>query len=510
MKNKLFLNMTAGMIAFTINVILSFFIYPHIVRSVGGVAYGFVALANNFINYALLITTALNSMACRFVAIKIHEHDYDGANRYFNSVLISNCVIASMFLFPLLYIVVFLDKIVHVPINITTDVKILFTLIFTNFIINIIFSSFGVATLATNKLHLSLFRKSEAHIICAVLLILLFVLLTPRVLYVGISAIITTIYVSIFNLKYTKELLPELKVFRKKYFSFSVIKELVASGIWNTFSQLGAVFSSGLDLLVANLFINASAMGTLSISKIVPTFILTSFDYMAKIFFPQFLETYAKNNISLLKKQLLFSIKLFGLFAGIPVIILFIYGDVFYSLWVPAQNAITLQWLSIVSCVEFIFLLPIEALWHIFTITNKLKISSTFVLTNSILTIIIVLISLNFIDNPTIKIFIIAGVSSIFGVFRALTLLPAWGAMCLGLKWNTFYPYIFKNTLAFCLITSVSYCIRRSFIINNWAGFFIICLTTCIFGFILNWFLLFGKEERQIVLSFMLKKIRKG
>ncbi len=45
----------------------------------------------------------------------------------------------------------------------------------------------------------------------------------------------------LFNYYYTKKYTPELRV-RKKYFSFSAIKELVAAGIWNSITKLSQIF----------------------------------------------------------------------------------------------------------------------------------------------------------------------------------------------------------------------------------------------------------------------------
>ena len=90
-KNKqMTINLVSGIVLLIVNVIISFFLYPRIIETLGEEAYGFVSLANNFVNYATVVTIALNSMASRFLTIAVHKGDEKAANQYFNSIFISN------------------------------------------------------------------------------------------------------------------------------------------------------------------------------------------------------------------------------------------------------------------------------------------------------------------------------------------------------------------------------------------------------------------------------------
>ena len=94
MKDKqLIINMTANILSFAINLGINFIFTPYLIRTIGKEAYSFFPLANNFIGYVEIISVALNSMASRFITIKIHEKNINDANKYFNSVLTSNIVL---------------------------------------------------------------------------------------------------------------------------------------------------------------------------------------------------------------------------------------------------------------------------------------------------------------------------------------------------------------------------------------------------------------------------------
>jgi hypothetical protein len=46
-------------------------------------------------------------------------------------------------------------------------------------------------------------------------------------------------------------------------FNLGVVYELISSGIWNTINQCGNILMTGLDLLIANIFIDPVQMGLL-------------------------------------------------------------------------------------------------------------------------------------------------------------------------------------------------------------------------------------------------------
>ena len=110
-KKKLTINMIASLFVFALTMGMNFFLSPYIIKNIGTEAYGFVSLANNFVNYATIITIALNSMASRFITIAIHKNDKELANKYFTSVLIANIVIIAVLVLPATGVVIWLDKI---------------------------------------------------------------------------------------------------------------------------------------------------------------------------------------------------------------------------------------------------------------------------------------------------------------------------------------------------------------------------------------------------------------
>lgn len=235
---RLTINIVANCIAFAVNFIISFFLTPYIVENVGKETYGFLALGNNFVNYVSLITIALNSMASRFITIRIQKKEFDSASKYFSSVFLANLLICLVIAIPLALVIIFMQNIVDISNENIADVKILWTFLFINIGIDLISSVFAISAFAKNRVDLSAKANIVASIAKAMVVILCYTFFKPYIFYMGIATVIYSIVTLILNIRYYKKLTPEVKI-EKKLFSKNCIKELISSGIWNTVSRVG-------------------------------------------------------------------------------------------------------------------------------------------------------------------------------------------------------------------------------------------------------------------------------
>ncbi len=497
-KNRqLAINMAASFIAYFVSMGINFFLSPYIVNHIGVDAYGFVGLANNFISYASLITIALNSLAGRFVTVKIYEKDMEGANRYFSSVFFANAVITAFMGILAAVILIYLEYLIQIPSSIFWDVKILFAVLFANCLIGTFTSVFTIATFATNKLYLNSMRQIESNIIRAALTVLLFVIFSPKICYIGITALVMGVYVIIFNIYYTKKLLPGIRVSRK-YFDFNAVWELIRSGVWNLITRLGQLLMDGLDLLISNLFISATAMGVLSIAKMIPMAIAGIVGMLANIFSPNFTILYAEKKKDELLAAVKQSMKIMGIITNIPIIILIVCGQEFFSLWQPTQDAEQLQILSILTCSGLILSGGINCIFNIFTVVNKLKMNSITVCVCGLLNAVLVYILLR---STNLGLYAVAGVSSILAIIKNLIFIIPYGAFCLKEKWYAFYPATIRPVI-FVLCSSFLGClIGRITPFAGWLNLFFMGIVTVIVSVAIGWFVILNKGDRKYIYS---------
>lgn len=506
-KQSIALNLAASFITYIVTFGISFFLSPYIVKTVGVEAYGFVNLANNFISYASLITIALNALAGRFVTIKIAQGDIEEAKKYYTSVFFGNLILSAVLLIALSIIWIYLEKLINIPDNIFWDVKILFATLFINSIVCTIFSVFGMATFVTNKLYLSSIRNIESSIIRAVVLLVLFALCPAKVFYLGITTLITGLYGTIFNIYYTKKLTPELKI-QRKYFDFKAIIELVSSGVWNLINRLGQILTDGLDLLITNLFIDATSMGVLSLAKTVPSIITGIVGSMVGSFSPNFTFLYAEGKIEELKRSLKQSMKIMGVICNLPIIVLIVCGERFFSLWQPTQDAKQLQLLSILTVGCLMFSGGINCVYNIFTVVNKLKLNALIVVGCGLLNTAIVFVLLK---TTSLGIYAVAGVSTIISIIRNLAFTAPYSAKCLNIKWYTFYPDIAKP-VAFVIVSSIpGYFISKYMPTGTWMWLLLTAFLVVVISATIGYFVIFNKDDRKYVNELLKSKfIKRG
>lgn len=504
-KNKrLIINLIASLIALAVQMGISLILTPILVGKLGNEAYGFIGLANNFVSYATIITVALNSMASRYITIAIHRNEEKKANEYYSSVFLANIIMSIVILILLVLMIVNLNSLLDVPNYLERDVKITFVLVFINFIITLLSTVFTVATFVKNRVDLSSIQQTIGNLLKIVAIVILFWLFQPKIYFISISAIVYTVYVMIANIHLTKKLAPELKI-NIKNFRGAAVLELIKSGLWNSLSNLSSILLNGLDLLIANLFIDSAAMGTLSIAKTIPTAVLTLLGTISRVFLPQFTILYSKNKINELVGETKFSIKVLSLIMIVPLAGFIVFGQAFFSLWLPSKTPdeiMQIQILSVLTLLPNLVSSYIYTLYSINTVTNKLKVP---VIVTLVLGVISVIITYILVKTTNLGVYAIAGVSSIVLLLKVSIFVPIYAAKNLNVKKRTFYGTLFRATITSLIVIALFSIINMSFSITSW-GELILCsaVTGCI-GYIVSFICLLNKKEKGKIKEKILK-----
>ena len=490
---QLMLNLSAGIIVFFVNSAINFFLSPFIVRNLGVEANGFIQLANSFISYIVIITMALNSMASRFITVAIYEKNDKKANEYYSSTFIGNIIILVILLIPIIIGIIFLDYFIDVSDYLLNQVRILFFFILLNFFISTAGPVWNVAFFATNRIYLKSIGNIISYLVRATIIIVLFAFFPLRIWYVGVATVFATLAFQFWQYKGKTRLLDEIRI-KKADMKLERIKELLASGIWNSINQLGVVLFNGIDLMMSNIFINSEAMGIVAIAKIIPTILASLQSTIVNTFTPNLTILYAKGKISELVKEIFKAGKLLLIVMGIPFSGFMIFGEVFFSLWMPNQNSHTLQTLSIISMSNLIFLLGIQPLWQIFIVLNRNRPNSLTVLGSGIVNVILTLIALHY---TNLGIFAILGISSIISILRNILFTIPYSAIYLGLKWTTFFPLVALTCLTLVVNYGIGLFLMNSFHINSWSSLIGVGIIFSCISLIINSFIVLNKIERM-------------
>lgn len=503
-KRQVTRNLIFNIISFVINFGISFFFTPYLIKVVGKEAYSFFPLVNNIIGYSSILTAAVGSMGGRFITMRFYNKDIEGANQYFNSVWVANCALSVLFTVASIFFIIFITDILTVPSHLESEVRWLFAFGTLTLVAGLISGLFGLGTYVKNRLDLSASRNVILNVLRVLLILLMFFLFRPSIVYMSLSAFLVALAGVYFNLSFKKRLLPELTFNPKKYFSKSRILEVTASGTWNSLNQLGSMLLNQVDLLITNLFIGAAATADFAIAKTAPTLIWSLLAMLSGTFMPQFNIQYANGEKNELVKSVGRSISLISLIIGIPMGFLVVYSQSFFDLWVPDVSSDTICWLSILSVTPLILGASINPLYGLFVVTNKLKIPTIVLLAGSSLQTVIIYFVIKYTDLGIWSIPIVSGIQSIL---RNTFFTTIYGGLCLGLNWKTFFSAMFKGVLGMVIVIAISYTIQQFVQIENWYHFFMVLLIVAFISFILNFFIMFNRQDREILFGMVRAKI---
>lgn len=473
------INMVAQVVVLIIQLAISFFLTPFIVRTLGVEAYGFVALSNNIIGYMQVITVALNSMAGRFITIEYHKGNLRKANQYFSSVFYANCILGIVIFIVCLCMVFYLEYIISIPDDLIPDVKYLFLLLTANTVLNLIFNVYTVPPFIKNRLEITSIRNLVSVIWNMVIILSLFLLFTPRVSYLGIASVLSSVYLVIANIVIKRKLMPEFYLSKLNY-DWKSIKEILSSGVWNLLNRVSVMLEKGFDLLLANWFISNLIMGMLSIVSTITVLIPRVVSMAGSSFAPTITEYVAKGDIESIKWNVFKSIKIMSILVILPLSVIYVYGDRFFALWLPNQDSNLLYLIAILTTLDLIIGMPLEICWSIFGATNNVKVPAIVMFFIGGLTFFSLLLLLYFFKEPTTQMICLASARTFWNIIKNLTFLPLYGAKCLNLKWNYFYRTMAKSV--FGIISALLLCqIYRCLIVpDTWVMFILSSFVVCI------------------------------
>lgn len=506
---KTIINVICSVMVLATNVVISFFLSPYIVKHIGVEANGFVTLANNFVSYSALLVIALNSMAARYVTLSYVNKDYKKANLYYNSVFWGNLIIVAILILPATYFIICMEKIVDVPNEIVLDVKLLFSFIFFNFFLTTGFPNWDCGVYVSNRLDRQYIPQMGTALFRCIFIFTTLTIWTPHVWYVGMAASIMTVINLAVNGYNTHTLTPELKISlppKKIIFDKIAIFELVGNGIWNSISSVGYMLLIGLDLVICNVTLGATAMGVVSLSKILPNYMEQLSSSIRGAFAPELTINFAKGDKKALLKDLSKAMKLTSIVMTIPIAIIVVLGDRFFELWVPSQDAELLQKLSILAILGYMFTSGTQILYNVFTTVNKVKENAIAMLISGAISTIFTLIMVKFTNYG---IFAVAGVSTVVNLIRNMSFTVPATAKYLGFKWYQFFPQVGTTVLSSVVIIAMGFVIKRFLSGGSWFNLLFSACIVGIIGLIFNFYIILNRDERNFLIEKILRKFRR-
>ena len=494
---RLSINLVSNLIQFATSLIISFFFTPYFVSKVGEVGYSFYSMACTCISYFTVITTAVTSMASRYITIAYHKGDKETVKKYYSSVFYSVFGISILFSVIVVLCVLHIDSLLEVPPELLKSVQILFLLVLFSGLFTTVCSVFSSTVFCLDRLDLKAVALIFVSVVRVVVLFVLFYLFKADIVYLGISYSASVVFEALFYVLSTKKLMPEIKI-KPKFFRKKLVKELIGVGVWNSVNQVNTILIVGLDVLMANVLVSPVLAGALSISKTIPNQLISFIIVVANVFLPSLTIAYAHTDKNKMTDVFKTSFDLLGFGSAIVIAGFFACGKTFFALWMPTVETNVLYWTAVLGILPMVSNASTQCMGNSALLAAKMKLPVLVTLGRGILGIVIVYILTK---TTSYGVYAIAGVSSVLTVIYEFAFSVPHSSYCIGVKKWFFYKNKLKFVLNVAMLTVLFSIIVKIVTPEDWLGLIIVVGICAIFGVICNFFFYFNKDSRKQIIN---------
>ncbi|KKH29342.1 lipopolysaccharide biosynthesis protein [Methanosarcina mazei] len=365
-------NLFANILYFILNVIIGLFLVPFFIDSLGVASYALVPLATSLTSYVNLVVQSLNTSVSRYLTIDLQRKEFKKANITFNTALFGTLGIIVLILPFVVLISYYAPSFFDIPTSQENAARILFLGVISSFLLRAWGSNFGVSLFAYNRLDLQNLVNAVNILVQVGLIILLFRLYSPNLVYIGLAYLIGAAAALILTIFFSRKINPHLKV-NIKDFRRSKVNEITEMGGWVVINQIGSLLFLQIDLIVVNKLFGTVAGGEYSVVLTWSMMLRTIAGMLVGVLTPVILTYYAKEKIDELINISKSTVKLIGLAMALPIGYICGFAPQLLTLWVGPEFA-KLSLLMVLMLSHLVINLPVMPLFAINVAYNKVRI----------------------------------------------------------------------------------------------------------------------------------------
>ncbi len=331
-------NLLSNLAYLILNVLIGLALVPFFLDSLGVAAYGLIPLATSVTGYMTIIIDSLNAAVTRFLTIDLQRSDIQRANETFNTALFATLGVITG-LIPVAiagaWIAPFVFNIGNEP---TSNVFLLFTMVFGAVLVRTWSSNFLVTLFAYNRLDLRNFVNISNIGTQVILVVTLFYFLGPSLPLVGLSYLLAAFASLILAIHFSRSVCPLLRM-TPSFFVRSRLMEIGSFTGWILISQIAWLLRYQIALILVNIMIGTIAGAQYSLVITWSTMILSLAGLVTYTFSPKSYSYRAIDDKPGLTHFTLVAMRLTGLAIALPITFLCIFSPQIMTIWVGKQYA---------------------------------------------------------------------------------------------------------------------------------------------------------------------------
>jgi O-antigen/teichoic acid export membrane protein len=504
-QKQLPLNLAGNIAYFLVNLIIGLLLVPYFISTLGVAAYGIIPLATSLNSYIGLLTSSVNTAVSRPLTIELKKGNIDSASKTYNTAFFGFSTILVLLVLPgLIIFSLFAPVVFNVPPGLGSDVIILFLGVNGAFLIRSWANNYTVSLFAYNRLDLINLVNVVNVVVQVFLILLFFSIWTPSLSSIGIAYLIGGVSATVIAISLSRRINPSLNV-NIHDFDCSRMMSLMSLTGWVVFIQMGDLLFNQTDLVVVNILFGAMAAGEYAIAFQWVILLRVILGVFASILTPIVLHYFAQDNLDLVIRILISSVKIMGLIMALFIGLICGCAPQLLTLWVGSQFAF-LAPLIILLTFHWAYNSSTFPLQSLYIILNKLKIPGIVTLLLGVLDVILAITLSSFTGWGYYGVAAAAVVSL---TLKNTFFYPLYSAKIAQKPWHTFFKPIIPGLAGLVGVAVASY-----ILINAISGpvLFTLAVTgitiSIVYAIIIIRFVL-NRFERDILASYLPEKVKK-
>jgi len=371
--SAVFRNSAWNVLGLVVSMSTGLFYTPYLVARLGVASYGMVPLITGLFVWVSWISLAVSWSVGRYITIAREKRDVEQENLYFNSALLPTALLSAVFGVIGILIMPLAGRIVRIPVEAEGSVAFLWACSAIVSALGVLSGALDVGTYCRNRFDIKAMIQVARTIIMVLLVFVLFKVRGPRLEWVGVATVVSSILGLGLVLLSQKLLLPEVSI-RPSMFSRVHFREMVGTNAWILVDQLGTILLLNMDLFLANRFFGPQVSGEYGLASQWINMLKAIMTAMT-VFTPMYVVYVARGDLDGLTAYAVKASRFVGYTMAIPIGLLLGLADPLTRTWLHREPGFVSP-LILVLALPLAFNAAINPLYGVWQALNKVRIPS--------------------------------------------------------------------------------------------------------------------------------------
>jgi O-antigen/teichoic acid export membrane protein len=243
-------------------------VQQYLIKRISADEYAIYAIVSSLVFLLPFITSALVSAGVRYMIFEYTRRDFEKMNKVLSTSIILNSCVGIVLLLLSLFVLFHLDSLLKVAPQYLDDAKLMFVIIIITFVLNFVFTPFGLGLHVAQKLVIKNIIDLIVEILKITLLFSLLFAVSTKALWVVLANSAALLLALIIRIALSKKIIPQMR-FSIQSFDITFVSKFLSFGGWNSIILLSRYLRNFAALFLLNRFGTSVDVSSFNIGRFV-------------------------------------------------------------------------------------------------------------------------------------------------------------------------------------------------------------------------------------------------